>query len=161
MKNEGVDSYLETLPVSIRRGAAGGTAAALGKTFTAPLERIRIIRQAAERGHQNSQYLARSIYREEGFLGLWRGNAVNLARVVPSYAVRFTVFGNLSAYQDRFPFLGNTFTAGSLAGLASSLASYPLEVLRTRISVDGTLMNAFRRGSLFAGCSLTVIETMP
>ena len=103
----------------------------------------------------------RDIHRIEGVPGLWRGNAINLSRVVPSYAVRFSVFGRLSDYKDSVPIFGNPFLVGALSGLASSLASYPLEVLRTRVSVSGTLWEAFRNGRLFAGCSLTVIETMP
>ncbi len=51
--------------------------------------------------------------------------------------------------------------AGSLSGLASALASYPLEVLRTRVSVGGSLRDAVRHGSLMAGCSLTLLETVP
>ena len=133
----------------------------MAKSLTAPLERIRIIRQATDRGSNSSSSLLRDIYKQEGFRGLWRGNAVNLSRVVPSYAVRFSVFGRLSDYKETIPAFSNPFVVGALSGLASSLASYPLEVLRTRISVSGSLLHAFRRGSLFAGCSLTVIETMP
>jgi len=86
---------------------------------------------------------------------------VNLARVIPSYAVRFSVFGRLSDYKESIPLFSNPFLVGALSGLASSLASYPLEVIRTRISVSGSLWDAVRRRRLFAGCSLTVIETMP
>lgn len=155
------DSLVDRIPDSIRRSAAGGFAATFGKTFTAPLERVRIIRQAAHRGKAQTRQLLTSIYTEEGVRGLWKGNAVNLLRVAPSYAVRLTVFGNLSAYEDRIPLLGNSFVAGSLSGLASAFASYPLEVLRTRISVSGSLREALVRGRLFAGCSLTVLETTP
>lgn len=133
----------------------------MGKTLTAPLERVRILRQATSRGSHSAVFLLRDIYTHQGISGLWRGNAVNLLRVVPSYAVRLTVFGNLSEYKGTVPLLGNPFVAGALSGLASSLASYPLEVLRTRISVTGTLLDAVRTGRFFAGCSMTVIETMP
>ena len=125
------------------------------------MERVRIIRQAGERGISHSRTLLASIYRAEGLRGLWRGNGVNIARVIPSYAVRFSVFGNLSDFATAYPLLANPFVAGSLSGLASSLASYPLETLRTRISVSGSLLDALRQGSLYAGCSLTVLETMP
>ena len=136
---------------------AGGAAAGIAKTCTAPLERVRIIRQASERGKGGSFSLLKSIYREEGIRGLWRGNGVNLSRVVPSYAVRFSVFGHLSENE----MFKNPFVAGCVSGLASALASYPLEVLRTRISVGSSLWDAFSRGRLYSGCSLTVLETMP
>jgi hypothetical protein len=147
--------------LSWRRSLAGGIAAACGKTITAPLERVRIIRQAATRGSSSAPSLLSTIYEQEGVRGLWRGNAVNLSRVVPSYAIRFTAFGNLSDYGNKFPILANPFVAGALAGTTSAIASYPLEVIRTRISISGSLMEAFKTGRLFAGCSLTILETTP
>ena len=153
--------WSDSLSIDLKRSIAGGLAGATAKSMTAPLERVRIIRQAADRGTNTGRSLLLTIFRDEGVRGLWRGNAVNLARVIPSYAVRFSVFGHLSDYEARFSVLGNPFVAGSLSGLASALASYPLEVLRTRVSITGSLREAFRRGGLYAGCSLTVIETMP
>lgn len=117
---------------------------------------MRLIRQAGENGSLNSRSILSGIYSSEGFIGLWRGHAVNLSRVVPSYAVRLGVFGNLSGISWMNPFL-----AGSLSGLASSLVSYPIDVIRTRMSLGSSLSESFYRGSLFAGCWLTVAETMP
>ena len=153
--------FKDLIPTPVRRSLAGGVAAAFGKTLTAPLERVRIIRQAGSRGSSSSCFLLKDIYQTDGMRGLWRGNAVNLSRVIPSYAVRFTVFGQLSDYGSNFPFLTNPFVTGALSGTASALASYPLEVLRTRLSISGSLLDAFRQGRLFAGCSLTVLETTP
>jgi solute carrier family 25 phosphate transporter 23/24/25/41 len=146
---------------SLKRSIAGGISAGMGKTITAPLERLRIIRQAGAHGGAKVTTLLSSIYQNEGVRGLWKGNAVNLTRVVPSYAVRFTAFGRLSEYKDVLPILGNPFVTGAVAGTASALASYPLEVLRTRISLKGSLREAFAKGGLFAGCSLTILETTP
>jgi solute carrier family 25 (mitochondrial phosphate transporter), member 23/24/25/41 len=113
------------------------------------------------RGRLGSTVLLRQILTEEGIRGLWRGNMVNLTRVIPSYAVRLTVFGNLSQYGETVPLLKNTFVAGSLSGVVGALAAYPLEVLRTRLSVGSTLREGFRQGRLMAGCSLTVMDTVP
>lgn len=136
---------------------SGGASAGIAKTCTAPLERVRIIRQASDRGKAGSISLVHSIYYQEGLRGLWKGNAVNLMRIVPSYAVRFGTFGHLSQYE----MLNNPFIAGSLSGLVSALASYPLDSVRTRLSVHGNLWDAIRTGRMYAGCSLTVVETMP
>jgi solute carrier family 25 phosphate transporter 23/24/25/41 len=155
------DQSLTSPSYAIRRSLAGGLAAACGKTLTAPLERVRIIKQAADRGSTRSVPLLASIYQQDGVRGLWRGNGVNLSRVVPSYAVRFTVFGNLADYADKIPILSNPFICGGIAGTASALASYPLEVIRTRISVSGSIREALSKGGLYAGCSLTVLETTP
>ena len=155
---QGLTDFIST---PVRRSLAAGVAAALGKTLTAPLERVRIIRQAGARGSSSSCFLLNDIYQKDGIKGLWRGNAVNLSRVIPASAVRFTVFGQLSDYGKNFPILSNPFVTGALSGAASALASYPLEVLRTRLSISGSLLGAFRQGRLFAGCSLTVLETTP
>lgn len=158
LSSQPLSHYLNT---SIQRSVAGGIAAGLAKTMTAPLERVRIIKQASMRGAASASQLMSQIYESDGLRGLWRGNAVNLSRVIPSYAVRFTVFGNLTDYADRYKLLGNPFVVGSLSGTASALASYPLEVLRTRISVSGSLRDAWIKGRLLAGSSLTIIEAAP
>ena len=79
-------------------------------------------------------------------------------RVIPTHAVRYTVFGELNKSEGK---LNNPYVSGAIAGLASSLVSYPLEVVRTRLSVGESFRASFTRGSLFAGCSITVIETIP
>jgi len=143
------------------KSIAGGSSAGIAKTCMAPLERVRIIRQASDRGRGGSLSLLRAIYDQEGVRGLWKGNLVNLSRVVPSYAIRFSVFGRLSDMGDRYELFRSPFVRGSISGLASALASYPLEVIRTRMSVHGSLFDAIRRGKLYAGSSLTFAETMP
>lgn len=126
--------------------------------MTAPLERVRLIRQATQGESISSTAILLRIYRSEGWKGFWRGHLVNLSRVVPSYAVRLNVYRTLS---DPKSFALSPYLAGALSGLASSLVSYPLDVLRTRMSMGNSLLESFRQRCLFAGSFLTVIETMP
>ena len=59
------------------------------KTSTAPLERIKVLKQS-QFYYKNSNYntLLGSfsyIYKNEGFYGLFKGNLINIYRVFPAY----------------------------------------------------------------------------
>lgn len=78
---------------------AGGGSGAIAKTTTAPFERIKILRQIqGMRGFHgdNTKYRgilgsARTIFAEEGFLGFYKGNLANVVRIVPTYALKFSL----------------------------------------------------------------------
>src|SRR5690606_6207118 len=79
----------------------------------------------------------------EGMLGLWRGNIINVMRIIPARGV---LFASNDLYKelmkDRFPTTDdpeNTpfwmlFSSGGLAGITAILATYPLDVARTRLT---------------------------
>ncbi|KAJ1638260.1 mitochondrial carrier domain-containing protein [Pavlovales sp. CCMP2436] len=68
----------------------------------------------------------RRVLAEEGWVGLWRGNGLAVARAASSKAILFTS-------QDAFRVhLGSDIAAGSLAGIVATLVTYPLDLLRTR-----------------------------
>lgn len=92
----------------------------------------------------------RRIYAEEGWLGLFKGNGTNVARVAPSAAVRFSSFEFLktslltrkrdaSKHADGTQVLSlstiENAVAGAGAGLVSTVTTYPLDMLRSRLSV--------------------------
>ena len=119
----------------------GGIAACVAKSAVAPLERARII---AQTGSFTGGYagLYRQILKTEGVTGLFRGNAVNCMRQFPSKSLLF--WAN-DFWRDRFrevlcldaaaalPFAAS-FTSGSLAGCCATFLTYPLDVMRTKIS---------------------------
>ena len=86
--------------------------------------------------------LYRDIIRNEGVLGLWAGNGVNLIRVFPAKAVVFSsndlykgMFRSWSGTQPEQPLPGAlSFLAGGLAGMTASACTYPLDFARGRIS---------------------------
>jgi hypothetical protein len=120
----------------------GGFAGAVSKTIVAPLERLRILKQT---GGSNSSMAdtVRTITGNEGVLGLWRGNVVNVMRIVPARGILFAsndVYKSLM--KDRFPVTDDPestpfwmlFSSGGLAGVTAIIATYPLDVARTRLT---------------------------
>ena len=126
---------------------AGAGAGAATKTATAPLERIKIIFQVQG---MNAADLARPKYTsilqtialvsaEEGPLALWRGNGANVMRVIPVYGLKFgfndtfkTIVAGPGKKRLSTPEL---LYVGTLAGLFQTVLTYPLETVRTRLSI--------------------------
>lgn len=136
-----------------RRGKqilSGALAGVVAKTATAPLERIKILMQI--QGMQKTasgvpKYLGvghalQLVIREEGFRALYKGNGANVLRVIPNYALKFACtdmfkemvkrpeqsIRDLSSMQVMY--------AGSIAGLVQIMVSYPLDCVRTRLSLS-------------------------
>ena len=69
-------------------------------------------------------------FKEEGVKGLFRGNGLNCVRVAPGKAIELCTFETVRALT------GRAEIAGGVAGALNTLATYPLEVLRTRCALD-------------------------
>ncbi|TFK20944.1 mitochondrial carrier, partial [Coprinopsis marcescibilis] len=122
---------------------AGGCAGAASRTVVSPLERLKIIQQVQPRG-TSAEYKGvwRSLVRmwkEEGFRGFMRGNGINCVRIVPYSAVQFTTYEQLKKL-----FTNNglreldtptRLAAGALAGITSVCSTYPLDLVRSRLSI--------------------------
>ena len=126
--------------LNVGRFVAGGLAGCLAKTCVAPLERTRIAAQVTSQ-RQSSASLAMGIVRDEGVLGLWRGNGIAVVRTFPSKAI---VFGGNDYYKRALlalpvapPRAAVDAAAGGLAGLTAVAITYPLDVLRTMVSATG------------------------
>lgn len=83
------------------------------------------------------------VYSEEGVRGFYKGNGANVLRVIPVYALKFAfndTFKSLVRGQDRGP-LGpqKLMLAGTMAGMMQQLVTYPLEVVRTRLSLGPSM----------------------
>lgn len=125
----------------------GATAGAVSRSFTAPLERVKVLLQVQDLGtgggarYEGVSGSLRRIWAEEGWRGMFRGNGTNVLRVAPSAAVRFSTF---ELFKKRLLALAGTpklsaagnLTAGCAAGLVSTVATYPLDMLRSRLSVQ-------------------------
>ena len=84
--------------------AAGGVAGAVAKTVIAPADRVKIIFQVDPNrpfSVRDAFGVAKDIVRREGFLGLWRGNGVMMARVVPYAGVSFMTYPRFEAAARR------------------------------------------------------------
>ncbi|KAH9815378.1 mitochondrial carrier domain-containing protein [Melampsora americana] len=122
---------------------AGGTAGAMSRTVVSPLERLKIIFQCQGPGSKNYQGMWPSLVKigkTEGWKGYFRGNGINVIRIAPYSAIQFSAYEvakklltRLSPKQEL-----NTplrLTSGAIAGICSVVATYPLDLVRSRLSI--------------------------
>ncbi|KAK9418623.1 putative Mitochondrial carrier domain-containing protein [Seiridium unicorne] len=123
----------------------GGVAGAVSRTVVSPLERLKILYQVQSAGHNEyklsvGKALAK-MWREEGWRGFMAGNGTNCIRIVPYSAVQF---GSYNLYKKHF-FESTPGAAlsplqrllcGGVAGITSVFFTYPLDIVRTRLSIQ-------------------------
>ncbi|KAL2370135.1 mitochondrial carrier protein [Blastomyces gilchristii SLH14081] len=133
---------------------AGGVAGAVSRTIVSPLERLKILLQIQSVGrteYKLSIWKALvKIGKEEGWRGYMRGNGTNCIRIVPYSAVQF---GSYSFYRRFFePTPGGELTplrrliCGGMAGITSVTFTYPLDIVRTRLSIQSASFSELRKG---------------
>ncbi|KAJ1390015.1 Mitochondrial carrier protein [Sesbania bispinosa] len=120
-------------------GLSGMTAASA--TYPLDLVRTRLAAQRSTIYYRGISHAFTTICREEGFLGLYKGLGATLLGVGPSIAISFSVYESLrSFWQSQRP---NDSTAvvslacGSLSGVASSTVTFPLDLVRRRMQLEG------------------------
>ncbi|XP_068627286.1 mitochondrial coenzyme A transporter SLC25A42 [Battus philenor] len=124
--------------------ASGAVAGALAKTVVAPLDRAKIRFQTSDIPYSTraaAQFIINSA-RSEGVTALWRGNSATMARIVPYAAIQFAsheqwkrllgVDTPLAAQEHPVRLL----IVGSLAGVTSQSATYPLDLARARMAIS-------------------------
>ena len=132
---------------------AGGISAAIAKTCTAPIERVKILIQTQD---ANPRIISGEVPRytgigncfsrvqsEQGFGAFWRGNMTNIIRYFPTQAFNFAFketfkkpFPKYSPKTDFGKFFLVNMASGGLAGAASLCIVYPLDYARTRLASD-------------------------
>ncbi|KAJ2965694.1 hypothetical protein NQ176_g10491 [Zarea fungicola] len=123
----------------------GGVAGAVSRTVVSPLERLKILMQIQSVGRDAykmsvGQALAK-MWREEGWRGFMRGNGTNCIRIVPYSAVQFSSYNFYKRHifettpgAELTPF--TRLVCGGLAGITSVFFTYPLDIVRTRLSIQ-------------------------
>ncbi|KAJ2824915.1 coenzyme A transporter, partial [Coemansia erecta] len=121
----------------------GGIAGCTAKTFVAPLDRVKILFQTHNAHftkyagtHFGLFKAGAAIYREYGIRGLFQGHSMQLARIFPYAAIKFMTYEQLKMrlgkrIHDQHI---RNFLAGSLCGIISVSASYPLDMIRVRMA---------------------------
>jgi hypothetical protein len=154
----------------------GGISGMIAKTVTNPLDRIKMLSQTGEytssggavsstgsavKKNSSSGFIAtmqnitniyRSIIKNEGILGLWAGNGINLLRVFPNKAIIFSTNDIYTRYMHQWYFRNRhhngastpteaailppfySFLAGGMAGMTATAVTYPLDLARGRIA---------------------------
>ncbi|KAG2388196.1 hypothetical protein C9374_001046 [Naegleria lovaniensis] len=121
---------------------AGGLAGAISKTVTAPMERLKVIYQVQTKKPPSMWMGLKEIYTEGGVKGLFRGNGVNIIKSAPEKAIKYAAFEQVKSMLTKMNGGESsnviTFIAGSSSGVICHTALYPLEVVKTRLSVAPT-----------------------
>ncbi|KAJ0251886.1 Adenine nucleotide transporter BT1 [Hirschfeldia incana] len=126
---------------SLRRLISGAVAGAVSRTVVAPLETIRTHLMVGSGGNSSSEVFG-DIMKHEGWTGLFRGNLVNVIRVAPARAVELFVFETVNkklspehGEQSKIP-IPASLLAGACAGVSQTLLTYPLELVKTRLTIQ-------------------------
>lgn len=129
---------------------AGGTAGAIAKTCTAPLDRLKIIMQISGANQQSAAAKAAAegglipafiaIGKSEGIKGYWKGNVPQVVRILPyssamlnSYEFYKAQMTNKETGKLSVP---ARLAAGAAAACTATLVTYPLDIIRLRLSID-------------------------
>ncbi|CAK7567254.1 MAG: hypothetical protein SEPTF4163_005216 [Sporothrix epigloea] len=123
----------------------GGVAGAVSRTVVSPLERLKILFQIQSVGRTEYQMpvgrALKKMWIEEGWRGFMRGNGTNCIRIVPYSAVQF---GSYNFYKTHLFEKGPgtdmsslaRLVCGGIAGVTSVVFTYPLDIVRTRLSIQ-------------------------
>lgn len=118
---------------------AGGIAGAASRTATAPLDRLKVVLQV-QTTRACIVPAIKKIWKEDGFLGFFRGNGLNVVKVAPESAIKFYAYEMLKSIigdgtgvdKGDIGASGRLF-AGGMAGAIAQFAIYPLDLVKTRL----------------------------
>ncbi|KAL2841916.1 mitochondrial carrier domain-containing protein [Aspergillus pseudoustus] len=174
---------------------AGGLAGLISRFCIAPLDVVKIrlqlqihsLSDPTSHAHvtgpvyKGTVSTIKTILREEGITGLWKGNIPAELMYVCYGAIQFTAYRSttqLLAQLDsyRLPQPIESFVSGAVAGGVATASTYPLDLLRTRFAaqgsgehrVYGSLFTSVREiarheggAGFFRGCSAAVGQIVP
>lgn len=123
---------------------AGGVAGAVSRTVVSPLERLKILYQVQSVGRNEYKMpihkALKKMWVDEGWRGFMRGNGTNCIRIVPYSAVQFGSYSIYKKLMEREPGADLTplmrLVCGGMAGITSVTFTYPLDIVRTRLSIQ-------------------------
>ncbi|XP_041839983.1 calcium-binding mitochondrial carrier protein SCaMC-3-like isoform X2 [Melanotaenia boesemani] len=128
-----------------RQLMAGAMAGSVSRTGTAPLDRLKVFRQVHGSSDFKGNVLSGFQYmlKEGGPWSLWRGNGMNVLKIAPETAIKFSAYEQIKtkirgSNETRALRVHERFVAGSLAGATAQTAIYPMEVLKTRLTLRKT-----------------------
>jgi len=126
-----------------RHLVAGGGAGAVSRTFTAPLDRLKVMMQVHGSRTNNMCIMSgfAQMVKEGGMRSLWRGNGINVIKIAPESALKFMAYEQIKRLIGSDAVTLNIldrFVAGSLAGVLAQSTIYPMEVLKTRLALRKT-----------------------
>eukprot|EP00854_Cymbomonas_tetramitiformis_P004517 gene4517-5533_t len=114
--------------------------------------------------NQGIYHALSTIVKEHGIRGLYKGNGANCVRVIPVYALKFSLNDKFKEMMlvwrieggddPQLSFL-EKMAAGSMAGTVQILATYPLDIIRTRLQLAEIAGSSYKG---IADCAMTTIR---
>lgn len=148
-----------------RRLVAGGTAGMVACTIAYPLDliRTRLAAQSEKLLYDGVLDAVKKITAEEGALGLYRGLGATLLQVTPSLGINYAAYETarskyLKYINETQPTIAMSLTCGSVAGLVSSTATFPLDLVRRRLQLQGQARSSKVYGS-YLGAFKDIVVT--
>jgi solute carrier family 25 phosphate transporter 23/24/25/41 len=143
---------------------AGGIAGIVSRTAVSPLERLKILYQVQQiTGHDvkakyTTQFQSlKRILTEEGILGFFKGNGANCIRVFPYTGIQFLCMSEYSKFFKSFTNKQSLSVwekqfVGGMAGLTSVVFTFPLDLVRGRLTAQGGAIESVQYNGLMDGC---------
>lgn len=146
----------------------GGFAGAISRTVTAPFELLKI----QEQNKFVPNTTLKDVIQKEGVSGLWKGNLSNCVRIFPQMAVNYATFNYVKTLLS--PYIEHTqihhFLSGAISGSVAMASVYPLENIRSRLSLQTNnnhysgIIDVFRKTpltQLYNGLRMSLIGFAP
>ena len=178
-----ITSVLAPLSSPAAQGAklvfAGAVAGIISRTCCAPIEMVSTVMMCRGDECQSMTQELAATWKAEGIKGMFKGNGANCLKVAPSRGTQFLVYEFL---KRQFVLLGwaaagslnagSRLLAGGLAGMVAASIVYPLEVVKTMLtlypdqckSIPGAVKMIFRSGgisALYRGLGPTLVAMFP
>nr|ANM86852.1 mitochondrial carrier family protein 1 [Stygiella incarcerata] len=159
---------------------SGGIAGVASRSITSPLDVIKILAQVGTKETSGGFFKSfANLYRAEGLKAFWKGNGIACVRLFPYNAVQFAAFTYLKKmFSDADGVLTpvRALTAGSLGGIVATVATYPTDMVKTRLTIQHSggdakykgMMDCFRvvlreegMKAFFQGMSTSIVGVIP
>ncbi|XP_053230623.1 solute carrier family 25 member 43 [Podarcis raffonei] len=164
---------------ALQRLSCAGLAGALSHSLTAPLEVFTVLAQVGTHHSRRGLWeTGRSLCKAEGIGALWKGNLTACLRLFPYSALQLASYRRfVLLFVDDLGHISQwgSIMAGSLAGMVAAVATYPTEVVKTRLIVQNRLEPSYKGilhalymiyhqegvAALYRGVSLSVLGAIP
>jgi solute carrier family 25 phosphate transporter 23/24/25/41 len=146
----------------------GGISGIVSRSCTAPIELWKIQRQNPFMPNSTLAH----VYRNEGIYGLWKGNGTNCLRIFPQLSINYYIYHKTRRELERWNMHQDMihFLSGASAGFVSMVSVYPLETIRSRLSLQSNknhytgIVHAIRKMSFpefYRGMSISILGFVP
>lgn len=122
---------------------SGALAGGISRTATAPVDRLKMIMQVqdtSKRGLTLKEGMQR-MAAEGSFRAYFKGNGANVVKIAPETAIKLTLNDTLKHVLARDPDnirAVERMTAGGIAGAVAQFLLYPIDTIRTRLTLAPT-----------------------